>query len=465
MTSSNTLKKIASIGAAVLLAVGGSITVAAPASAAVPTPQSGFGGGGYFYAAPTNYLVGDTAAAATGSWNAGMSSVNAATHEWFSCTSSSALVTDTNACTARGSAITASTYQGNPLTTTYTVQSGDIGKWLKVKIVATAPVSLGDGGTSAPSIITSANAVLDAPTATFDPNGGVAGSITSLTGGVIWLPSLAHGGAGALPTRTNCFFQGWGTAANSTNPEFSMSATVLMSSRTYYAIWSGSCLTAPQSSPSSSSSSSRPLTPEQAKNAIKPLPAAVQQVVGAIPSFNKPLVAGGGKIDASSGDFTGLVSATIGGKTVDFKSPTGVGISLTVPTGKAGTTADLVLTFKTGPIIFQDAIKYVAPVVVAEVPARPVSVSSSSKTFSEEAQNEIRRAAFANVKNTAVSCVAYAASNSASSQAAALDLATRACAIANKANSDLAITGVSVVVDKLKARTQGVGIKVYKADN
>ena len=207
------------------------------------------------------------------------------------------------------------------------------------------------------------------------------------------------------------------------------------------------------------------LSAEQAKNVIKPLPVVVQQVVAAIPSFNKPLLAGGGKIDTTAGDFTGLVSASIGGKAVEFKAPTSGGISVTVPAGQAGTTADLVLTFKTGPIIFQDAIKYVAPVVVANVPARPISVSSSSKSFSEEAKSEITQAAFANVRNTAVACVGYAAASSASSQAAAMEVATKACAIANKSNSDLTISEVTVVVDAQKARSQGVGIKVYKADN
>jgi hypothetical protein len=43
--------------------------------------------------------------------------------------------------------------------------------------------------------------------------------------------------------------------------------------------------------------------------------------------------------------------------------------------------------------------------------------------------------------------------------------AVQACAVAVKANPDLKVADVAVIVDKLKARTQGVGIKVYKADN
>jgi hypothetical protein len=214
-----------------------------------------------------------------------------------------------------------------------------------------------------------------------------------------------------------------------------------------------------------SASAAPALTPLQARNALKPVPAAVQPLVPAFLALNKPMASLGGKVALSAGDFTGLVAAKIANKSIDFILGKTGQITMTVPQGEAGKTADLVLTFNTGSIILQDAIKYVAPVVVAAVPARPVSVSSASKSFSEEAQTEIRQAAFANVKNTAVACVGYAAANTASAREAAVALATKACAIANKANSDLAITGVEVIVDKLKARTQGVGIKVYKADN
>ncbi|MEY4043531.1 MAG: hypothetical protein RL529_1098 [Actinomycetota bacterium] len=46
------------------------------------------------------------------------------------------------------------------------------------------------------------------------------------------------------------------------------------------------------------------LSPEQAKNQIKPLPVIVQPLVAALPALSKPLVDAGGKVDLKSGDFT-----------------------------------------------------------------------------------------------------------------------------------------------------------------
>jgi hypothetical protein len=181
--------------------------------------------------------------------------------------------------------------------------------------------------------------------------------------------------------------------------------------------------------------------------------------------LNKPMASLGGKVALSAGDFTGLVSAKIAGKSLDFILGNTGNITMTVPQGEAGKTADLVLTFNTGSIILQDAIKYVAPVVVADVPVRPVSISAGASKLSEEAADQIRHAALANLKNTDISCVAYAVADTAAAKAAAKATATKACALAKKTNSDLTVAPITVVVDKLKARTQGVGIKVYKADN
>jgi hypothetical protein len=209
----------------------------------------------------------------------------------------------------------------------------------------------------------------------------------------------------------------------------------------------------------------RPLSLEQAKNVLKPLPASVQPLVAAFPRLNKPMASNGGKIDLTEGNFTGLISATVAGKSLDFILGKTGQISMTVPKGEAGKTADLHLTFTSGKIIIQDAIKYVAPVVFAEVPVRPVSISAGASKLSEEAADQIRHAALANLKNTDISCVAYAVADTAAAKAAAKATATKACALAKKTNSDLTVAPITVVVDKLKARTQGVGIKVYKATN
>ena len=173
----------------------------------------------------------------------------------------------------------------------------------------------------------------------------------------------------------------------------------------------------------------------------------------------------GGKVALSAGDFTGLVSAKIAGKSLDFILGNTGKITMTVPQGEAGKTADLVLTFGTGSIILQDAIKYVAPVDVAKVGVRPISIAAGAKKITAEVADQIRHAALANVKNDTIQCIAYSANNSAAAKAAAQLTAVQACGVAVKANSDLKVADIVVIVDKLKARTQGVGIKVYKADN
>ncbi len=213
------------------------------------------------------------------------------------------------------------------------------------------------------------------------------------------------------------------------------------------------------------SNSAPALTAEQARNTLKPVPAAVQPLVPAFLALNKPMASLGGKVALSAGDFTGLVSAKIAGKSLDFILGNTGKITMTVPQGEAGKTADLVLTFGTGSIILQDAIKYVAPLDIAKVGVRPISIAAGAKKISDGVADQIRQAAFANLKNDTIQCIAYSANNSSAATAAAKLTAVQACAVAVKANPDLKVADVAVIVDKLKARTQGVGIKVYKATN
>lgn len=225
-------------------------------------------------------------------------------------------------------------------------------------------------------------------------------------------------------------------------------------------VWTMSATIASDGTVGASAPTVRPLSPEQARNQIKPLPVIVQPLVAALPSLSKPLVDAGGKVDLKAGDFTGLVSASISGKTIDLTVGSTGSLSITVPNGKAGTTADLLLNFKSGTVILQDAIKYVAPVVVAQIPVRPVSIKAGAKKLSATAADDIRHAAFANLKNNSIECVAYAAS--AATADAAKATAQQACDLAVKSNPDLVNTSVVVVIDKIKAATQGVGIRVYK---
>jgi hypothetical protein len=219
-------------------------------------------------------------------------------------------------------------------------------------------------------------------------------------------------------------------------------------------------VTATSAGPAGASVAPRALSPEQARNQIKPLPTIVQPLVAALPALSKPLVDAGGKVDVKSGDFTGLVSASISGKPLDLTVGSTGSLTITVPNGKAGTTADLLLNFKSGTVILQDAIKYVAPVVVSQVPVRPVAIKAGAKKLSATAADDVRHAAFANLKNNSIECVGYAAS--AATADAAKATAQQACDLAVKSNPDLVNTNVVVVIDKTKAATQGVGIRVYK---
>ncbi len=458
MTRSNSLKKLVSIGAALLLAVGGSLVAAEPASAGViPTPQTGgMGGGPLFYAAPGTYSEGDTVVVGTGSWNTGMATLTSATHEWFKCTSATASTSDSSVCTPinGGAPVNAATYQGSLLTTTYVIQQSDIGYWLRVKVTAVATVVAGDGGTSVPVTITTTNAVVAAPVATFNANGGTSGSITSLTGNVIWLPSIQHGGSQSLPTRANCFFGGWSSSASSITPENTNSATALMTSKTYYAIWSGSCLTV--APPVTTSTTVVAPVAESAK----PLPTWAAPILKQVPNLSKTLTTEGGKVGLSDGDYSSLKSVTIGGKSVAFSIDAKGDVSIPVPAGKGGTSADLVVTFAGGSMVIQDGIKYVTPTDVATVPESGLAgFAKKSAKLGSALTAAILYAAQVDHKANAIQCSGYASSKA--DIALATARATAACAVATGAYDTLTKSNVVVVVNKAKAKTSPVGIKVY----
>jgi hypothetical protein len=204
------------------------------------------------------------------------------------------------------------------------------------------------------------------------------------------------------------------------------------------------------------------LTPEQARKALKPIPGWAKSIVPALPALNKPLASAGGQLTLNAADLAGLISASVGGKSLDLNLNANGMLTLTLPGGEAGKTADLYLNFTNGLVILQDAIKYVAPIEVAKLPERPVAVVAGKKKFSEAAADQIRQAAFANLSNTSIACTAYAAKNTAAAKAAAKATATAACALAIKANPALKNITVTVIVDAAKAKTSAVGIKVYR---
>jgi hypothetical protein len=196
----------------------------------------------------------------------------------------------------------------------------------------------------------------------------------------------------------------------------------------------------------------------------KPLPDWFAPLLNAFVATDKNVGVAGGKLTLSNGNFSGLKTVTVAGLAVLFTLDSKGSVNIPVPAGKVGT-ADLALTFDSGSMNIQDAIKYVAPIDVATVPVREISIAAGSAKITELVAGQIRQAAFANVRNNAVQCVGYATNGSVAAKAAARATATRICSLTNRANPSLRVTNVTIVVNKTKARKAGVGIKVYKADN
>lgn len=194
----------------------------------------------------------------------------------------------------------------------------------------------------------------------------------------------------------------------------------------------------------------------------RPLPVWANNVVKSIPSLTKSLNTTGGHVALTDGDYADLKSVTVGGKAITFKLETNGNVTIPVPAGEAGKTADIVIVFAGGTMTVQDGIKYVAPTDVTKVIERPIAIAAGSKKLTEAVADQIRQAAFSNLNNTTIQCVAYAAKNTSASKAAAKLTAVQACGIAAKANPALKVSEVSVVVNKAKAKNQAVGIKVYK---
>jgi hypothetical protein len=191
------------------------------------------------------------------------------------------------------------------------------------------------------------------------------------------------------------------------------------------------------------------------------LPVWASNIVASIPTLTKSLVTTGGSVSLTGGSYSDLKSITIGGKAVDFKIESTGNVSIPVPAGEVGKTADIVIVFGGGTMTVVDGIKYVAQVDVAKVAERPIAIAAGTRITGAVAE-QIRQAALANMKNTQIQCVAYAAANTAKAKATAQLSAVQACGIAAKANPSLKIADVSVVVDKVRARLTSVGIKVYK---
>ena len=220
--------------------------------------------------------------------------------------------------------------------------------------------------------------------------------------------------------------------------------------------WAISAAVATDGSSSSQSNSS-------SSNSAPAAPAPVWQapLVKQVPNLSKSLTTNGGQISLKDDSFTGLKSVTVGGKPVTVTVGSNGAVTIPVPAGQTGS-ADLTLNFDSGTITIINGIKYVAPVDVAAVPVRDISIAAGTSKVNTTVADQVRQAAYANMANTAVQCVAYAANGTAAAKSAALATATQVCDLAIKANPNLQVTAVNVVVNKAKARKAGVGIKVYK---
>lgn len=202
-----------------------------------------------------------------------------------------------------------------------------------------------------------------------------------------------------------------------------------------------------------------------ATDVAAPLPVWASNIVSSIPTLTKSLVTTGGSVALTGGDYADLKSVTIGGKAVTFKVETTGNVTIPVPSGEAGKTADIVIVFSGGTMVVQDGIKYVAPINIAKIGERPIAIAAGAKRITAAVADQIRQAAFANMTNNTISCVAYAANNTAKAKAAAKLIAVQACGIATKANPGLKAAEVTVIVNKAKAKKEAIGIKVFKVTN
>lgn len=426
-----------------LLAVGGSLVAAEPAHAAVPaadnimTPL--FWNIAHFGA--PSWEVGEDVSAKNNTWSNTPTSMS---HDWYLCVASNSVVTSGD-CTSITPNVTV-TGAGSNGYSTYTLLSGDVGKYAVVKMTATNA----DG--SGTTTIRASNPITAIPVVTLNANGGTLGTTTAITGRSVTLPGIMTQSA-TRPTRTGCSLSGWSSstsAANMVQDSYLANADI-----TLYAIWAGANCSSVSLTPSA------PTTSTVVAESAKPLPVWAAPILKAIPTLSKTLTTAGGKIGLTDGDFSSLKSVTIGGAAVAFSIDAKGDVNIPVPAGKGGTTADLIVTFTGGKMTIQEGIKYVEPVNVAAVREAPIAGFKGKSTKITGALAEsIQYAAQLDKKATTVLCTGYAASKAVLALAAAR--AKAACAYATKANDLLVNKTVKVVVNAKLAKTAAVGIKVHK---
>jgi hypothetical protein len=447
MTSSNTLKKLVSIGAAMLLAVGGSLVAAEPALAStVVTWDAGTGG-----------------------------TVDANGQQSFVETVSGASITSPTAMTRTGCTITGwqewrtGTMFSNrtfplSLTMTTTIELRPV--WSCPMVLTTAPTA----------VISGASAVATA---------GV------WAGGTVMGEWKICGLSVTAGSNTNGYFNGSSGGCDalftSSQGNTRVSSATLSLTGSYYrqgnaqaVVLSGSKLLWLEYGSSDTNVSayantatiSVPLTLTVAPpvtatvvapiaESAKPLPVWAAPILKQIPTLSKTLTTEGGKLSLKDGDYSSLKSVTVGGKEVAYSIDAKGDVNIPVPAGKGGTFADLVVTFTGGKMTVQDGIKYVEPTNVATVREAPIAGFKGTSTKITGALAEsIQYAAQLDKKANTVLCTGYAASKAAVATATAR--AEAACGYATKVNDQLVNKKVTIVVNAKLAKTASVGIKVYK---
>ena len=423
-----------------LLTVGGSLVAAEPATAAAPvvdqfqTPH--FHGG--------SALVGDAQEFQSGTWSGSPTSYVITI---YTCPASNTAIGSCSQVSTQTITSAGSVY--------YTPSSSDAGKYLAAVLAVTNV-----DGVTISSPYRENNVLVQPKVVTLSGNGGTLGTVTTLSGLSVTLPTSGMSQVATLPTRSGCSFSGWSSTTSPAQlinqPNYSP-----MNDITLYAIWAGANCASVSLTPSTPTTST---TPTVISESAKPLPVWAAPILKQIPTLSKTLTTDGGKLSLTDGDFSSLKSVTIGGAPVAFSIDAKGDVNIPVPAGKGGTTADLIVTFTGGKMTIQDGIKYVEPVNVAAVREAPITgFKGKSTKFTGALADSIQYAAQLDKKATTVLCTGYATSKAVLALATAR--AEAACAYATKVNDLLVNKTVKVVVNAKLAKTAAVGIKVYKATN
>jgi hypothetical protein len=471
MTSSNTLKKLVSIGAAMLLAVGGSLVAAQPASATTPSTISNLV---LLHTGQTNGQFQADLTAITGGSFAQGSAPTADAIWWIARPVASANLSSTDTTDVvdhsspatgelNGSASTSTAPGGSSITGRLINVSGLTAGTAYMFYFVLRSTAL-DGTTKSYSSVAALPFTTDAapPTLTI-ANGMLTGTVgtpftmgsftaTGLSGTITYSYAVGVRPAGMTFDSTTGQFAGTPQTSLSRSM-FIMTATGSISGTATTNIYM--TISAAAGAGSSGGGSSSPVA-----ESAKPLPVWAAPILKQIPTLSKTLNTDGGKVSLTDGDFSSLKSVTVGGQAVTFSTDAKGDVNIPIPAGKAGTTADLVVTFTGGKMTIQDGIKYVAPVDLNTVPEAPVAgFKGNSSKVSGAVAASILYAAQIDHKANAIACSGFAASQA--QVALATARAQAACDYATSSYANLTKSTVTVVINKAKAKSAAVGIKVY----